>query len=147
MGRAGRDGIRKTNEGSPGPGAYEQKTKVGGPKPVIAGRHVQNAVNFVPGPGQYNPDSRLRQASTTFKYSMAGRPATATTSNAAPGPGAYDANLVREKGGIHFGKDSRKGLSDSTSHFVPGPGAYDSAIASAKKQSAPKYTYEITHFR
>ena len=72
---------------------------------------------------------------------MAGRPQTATKDSAAPGPGAYNTTLLREKAGVRFGKDSRKGLSESYSHFVPGPGAYESATASEKKHAAPKYTY------
>lgn len=148
MGRASRDGTRKANDGgSPGPGAYEQKTKIGGPKAVIAGRHNQSATDFVPGPGQYNPDTKLRQSSTTFKYSMAGRPATSKNESNAPGPGAYNQELIKEKSGVRFGKDSRKPMSSSYTAFVPGPGAYDSATAAVKKHAAPKYTYFAGSYR
>ena len=97
--------------------------------------------NIVPGPGQYNPDPRARLPATTFKYSIAGRPTSASREAVAPGPGAYDVKAPREKAGTMFGKDSRKPLSQSFSQLVPGPGAYDSASSTAKRYAAPKYTY------
>ena len=97
--------------------------------------------NFVPGPGQYNPDTKARLPATTFKYSIAGRPASASRGTGAPGPGAYDIHGSKERVGAKFGKDERKSLSQSYGQLVPGPGAYDSLSASGKKAAAPKYSY------
>jgi len=140
MGKAAREGAYKTVN-SPGPGAYDQRSRIEGPKCVIAGRHTQSVSSFVPGPGQYNPDSQLRQSSTAFKYSMAGRPASASRGNGAPGPGSYEVRVGAEKqGGAHFGKDLRKPLSQSFNVAVPGPGSYNPTGRAAKSGAAPQYS-------
>ena len=125
----------------PGPGAYEQKSRLEGPKPVISGRHAQSIQNFVPGPGQYNPDDRARKAATAFKYTMAGRPSSAVRTSGAPGPGSYDLRVNKINKGVRFGKDTRKGLGDTATRAVPGPGAYDARPQTAGgRYNAPKYT-------
>lgn len=141
MGKSNRDNLYHSNA-SPGPGAYEQKSKViEGPKCSISGRYAQSAAYLGPGPGQYNPDYKVRQSSTGFKYGTSSRPATAAATGAAPGPGSYDSRGFHEHVGGRFGKDTRKDMSQSYSHGVPGPGAYDAAAQAAKKGAAPKYTF------
>ncbi len=142
MGKSSRSKLSQANV-SPGPGAYEQRSKVlEGPRHAMAGRHSQSVVNFVPGPGQYEPNYRIRQSST--KYSMGGRPATASAVSArggAPGPGSYDVHMGKERIGGRFGKDPRQDLSQSFTRYVPGPGAYEPSVRAAVKGNAPRYTY------
>eukprot|EP01022_Parablepharisma_sp_SALTPOND_P028428 TRINITY_DN70947_c1_g1_i1.p1 TRINITY_DN70947_c1_g1~~TRINITY_DN70947_c1_g1_i1.p1 ORF type:complete len:351 (+),score=11.20 TRINITY_DN70947_c1_g1_i1:560-1612(+) len=72
---------------------------------------------------------------------MGGRPASAIKESGAPGPGAYDTKVAKEKIGARFGKDSRKPLSQSFNQFVPGPGAYESVSSAAKRYGGHQYTY------
>ncbi len=141
MGKSNRDNLYHASN-SPGPGAYDQKSQiVEGPKAVISGRVAQTAPYLGPGPGQYDPDYRIRQSSSAFKYSMSGRPATAAARSSAPGPGSYDLKLERERVGGRFGKDTRKDMSQSFTRGLPGPGAYEPSGQAVKKGAAPKYTY------
>lgn len=141
MGKSNRSNLYATKN-NPGPGSYDVGARIGGPKYVIAGRHSQSVANLSPGPGQYNPDFKAKQAATAFKYTMGGRPSSAQPgrSGGAPGPGSYNLGLAKEKCGGRFGKDSRKPLNSSSTHAVPGPGAYDSRPATATLLAAPRYT-------
>ena len=72
---------------------------------------------------------------------MAGRPASASRGNGAPGPGSYEVRVGAEKqGGAHFGKDLRKPLSQSFNVAVPGPGSYNPTGRAAKSGAAPQYS-------
>lgn len=124
---------------SPGPGAYEFLLKLSGPRAVITGRHGTRMSSLGPGPGQYNTSSRIRQTSTTFRYTMAGRHS-CDAKDYGPGPGSYEAGARRLKKGIKFSRGRREALSQSYTKLVPGPGAYDSFISSSKGQRAPRYS-------
>lgn len=125
---------------SPGPGAYDcHLVKFGGPRAVITGRHNTSVASIGPGPGQYSTNSRVRENSITFRYTMAGRNYQSTR-DFAPGPGTYNVVEHRMKRGVKFGKDRREVLSQSYSIHVPGPGAYDCSNIIDKGQRAPKYS-------
>lgn len=132
--------MHKGSGGNPGPGSYNTSSAFGGPKAFISGRFAQRSTDQMPGPGQYNPDTKLRQSRTTFQYSMGGRPNTSARSGA-PGPGAYNLEKSQSKKGIKFGKEPRSGLNHSSSQYVPGPGSYGSIERDFTRSNAPKYTY------
>ena len=112
MGKSSRGDIYRKS-GEAGPGSYNPSSGFGGPKAFISGRYGQHSGDQVPGPGQYNPDTKLRQSRTTYQYTMQGRPNTSTRDNG-PGPGSYELDKGKGKGGIKFGKDTRSGLNHSS---------------------------------
>ena len=74
---------------------------------------------------------------TTFKYTMRGRHEL-KSKNQIPGPGTYNILNYKRRYGIKFGKDKRKGLSQTHLLSIPGPGSYN--YSGHKGQRAPRYT-------
>jgi len=98
--------------------------------------------NFSPGPAQYNPDFKQKNKTTTYKYTMLGRRASASGLMSVPGPGAYELKPNKLKVGGKFGKDQNRSLSLSSGVAVPGPGTYgeDAQSRASKHPMSPKYT-------
>jgi hypothetical protein len=124
----------------PGPGTYNLNEKFKGPKFRFGGKHSASAPSLVPGPGQYTPDYKLRQLSTSFNISLKGRPHSASIRHAPPGPGTYEVKVVKSKCGGMFGKDTRHPLSLLLN--VPGPGAYDKQALCMSARTSPKYRHD-----
>jgi hypothetical protein len=119
----------------PGPGAYDYSPKLTGPRAVMTGKYGESVGSLGPGPGRYSTDSKIRQKTITFRYSMAGR-YNNTSKDYGPGPGAYSLVDHRMKKGIKFSRSRRETISRSYSRNTPGPGTYASQLA--KGQRAPQ---------
>jgi len=111
---------------TPGPGAYDQRTKVGeGPKHIMNPRRddVTKSKNdkYVPGPGAYSPSLNLTKSqNSTCKMGTSTR-GDFYGSKSNPGPGQYDTrgNMKGPKWG--FGSERR---GNDLKSQTPGPGHY-----------------------
>lgn len=141
IGRAKRDGLN-TERKNPGPGAYEFKSGLSGPKYHFCGRYPLRNRSFTPGPSHYSPDYKKRVTRTTYGYSMGGKYSFSSRSKS-PGPGSYEIKVNKKKTMGKFGTDNRRALSHSCSGIVPGPGTYtaEAQKISSNHREAPKYTY------
>jgi hypothetical protein len=127
---------------TPGPGAYEQKTKVGeGPKYVMnprreggSGGKSQND-RYGPGPGAYSPNLNLtKNQNSTYKIGTSSR-GDFYGSTTSPGPGQYDTRKGMKGPKWGFGSEKR---GDNMKNSTPGPGHYDHRSLVG---DVPKYVY------
>ena len=85
---------RKTGPGdkqnTPGPGTYEEKTRVGsGPKKTMGSRHaVIKSSDTAPGPGAYSSLQKPLGSQGVPKYTMRPKPASPSSRDQGPGPGS-----------------------------------------------------------
>jgi len=143
MGKSSRNDLYKKYN-YPGPGTYDNKSSIRSPKYNFGGRHSSSSPNLIPGPGQYTPDYKLRQASTAFKITFGGRPGSASSPNLIPGPGQYtpDYKLRQASTAFKITFGGRPG-SASTSSNPPGPGTYE--IISNKSKKGGKFGSDTRH--
>ncbi|CAG9330278.1 unnamed protein product [Blepharisma stoltei] len=121
FGSARRITVEITNK-NPGPGNYEQKSKIQeGPQYSISGRKVQETKES-PGPGNYDAKDTVLEKSPSYKFGTDKRNVEFDKNKPSPGPGTYEFNPEFTKMGYKFGNAKRVVLSREN---VPGPGAYE----------------------
>ncbi len=100
--------------------------QLGGPKIAIKGKYNDNSekLRTAPGPGLYTPSYMYRSGFSNIKYSMSGRPVTASNVYT-PGPGQYPirGDVEQKKSLGKIGKSSRNTIASYS--VAPGPGAYN----------------------
>lgn len=151
----------------PGPGAYNTDkstfTKASAPSYSMGGRNTTKDYAFQsPGPGAYNleyssknnmgqthnlnsrvSDATISSGSTFGRSTMKSAPAfsfggrSQSQLDNTPGPGAYNVDVGRNKGGPAYSIASRENRFKSDKGFSPGPGSYN---ISSTGRSAPSYT-------
>ncbi|CAG9314055.1 unnamed protein product [Blepharisma stoltei] len=109
-----------TTLNNPGPGAYSLSNQPDGPVYTIKGKYQSKKSDFLPGPGQYNPQKRDK--SPSYSVSRANRSHASHSKNEVPGPGTYNSSNTDRVPGWGFGSDRWKKRSFLAS---PGPGYYD----------------------
>jgi len=125
---------------TPGPGAYDYKTKVGeGPKHVMNPRRqdVVKSQNdrYTPGPGAYSPSVNLtKNTNSTYRMGTSSR-GNFYGNNASPGPGQYNLNKNGKGPQWGFGSEQR---GNNVKSGTPGPGHYDHKHYVG---DVPKYVY------
>ncbi|OMJ68979.1 hypothetical protein SteCoe_33427 [Stentor coeruleus] len=110
---------------TPGPGAYDSKFAVGGPKYTIKGREEKRHISTSPGPGHYNQevnDFSIKDRSPAYKIGLSAR-SDMKKIYENPGPGQYDTRSKISGPKWGFGSD---GKSKYIKNDMPGPGAYES---------------------
>ena len=106
------------------------------------GHSVKEKDDVVPGPGQYQPNSKPTVMPISYAYSFSGRRPKDKKPKEVPGPGNYDLqNLPKSKHGAVFGSSHRNGSANHEPGKVPGPGSYSAAEAAAKIMTGPKYGF------
>jgi hypothetical protein len=84
-----------------------------------------NMKDYVPGPGQYKPNTNLVQTSIAYGYTFGGRTSVESKGNGVPPPGTYQIpSTIDKKHASSFGTAKKGNLSNSETFKVPGPGAY-----------------------
>ena len=134
--------ISKNRNNNPGPGQYNIPSKVfNGPKYSMAtkaGIINPTKSSYVPGPGQYEINTKNRLSSA--KYTMRAK-SYVKKRNDTPGPGNY--NLRKEKINVpsyRFGHEKKMGLEYANSRYVPGPGNYEYQ-ADILYEKHPKFSF------
>jgi len=124
-------------QAAPGPGAYEQRSTVGGGLMFTArGRHPTSYMRSrsLPGPGAYTPSiNGAYQTSpkcgfgTSTRVEMGGR-----MGRGQPGPGTYEMQNFKctGKDSAKYSATSRRRVHDLNSYVTPGPGTYNAHATS-----------------
>lgn len=122
MGSPGR--IGGSRDGSPGPGQYDQGSRLGGPAATITGRPEDRSRHDSPGPGSYEGSlSAIKDRAPAYKMSPTKRgDLVSNDSSSRPGPGMYDGDVPKS----HFAATITGKPEDKTRNDSPGPGAYNS---------------------
>lgn len=95
---------------------------------------------YVPGPGQYNPNPKKVLNAISYPYTIGSRPKSKGIRERlqVPGPGNYDVKGAMKGYGPKFGRSKRQDLNDGLAEYVPGPGAYNTPIIPSNVPAAPK---------
>ncbi len=143
MGTSKRGPLSSSNA-APGPGSYQQQTKMGeGPKYAIRPRTAVAVRHDVPGPGQYDPGKdpgKARPPSAVMSKGSRGQGFAGTRE--VPGPGSY-APATRSRAGPAYSFGTSKSVEHHTD--VPGPGAYKvpSTIVDLPSYALPEKSREF----
>ncbi len=125
-GRGSRTDFTKEKEHVPGPGTYrpDSPSKTIGTKIGLSERKVFSGQSDTPAPGTYEIPSKISE-SPTFTI---GRKSPEKHENGIPGPGEYNAEVVRlrdKSPQFSISKAPRKDMTDTARVANPGPGAYE----------------------
>jgi hypothetical protein len=123
------------SQANPGPGAYENRSTVGGGMMFTArGRHPQSYMRSrsLPGPGAYSPLPGAYQTSPKCGFGTSTRGDFGGGSRGQPGPGTYDMQSWKcvGKDSAKFSATSRRRMHDLNSYVTPGPGTYNAHATS-----------------
>lgn len=113
----------KSGTSSPGPAAYHFQHKANSPSFSMAGRgHIKHLSSSSPGPGKYNPQTKLLHNASPLWVICKGKRNTGVVKRIIPDPGAYELPNVMGQGPkiSFYGRRVEKKVEVS-----PGPGAYD----------------------
>jgi len=125
-----------SSQANPGPGAYENRSTVGGGIMCTArGRHPQSYMRSrsLPGPGAYSPTlAGAYQTSPKCGFGTSTRGAFGGNAGGQPGPGTYEMQNFRcvGKDSAKYSATSRRKMHDLNSYVTPGPGTYNSHATS-----------------
>ena len=129
---------QEERNGSPGPGAYNHDTfgtvLQRSPQPLMGTSkrddlHTQS-MKELPGPGQYEPDEKLKGPKWGFGTQSRGK----ETANMTPAPGSYNFQSTLDPRGYSMsGKHPDNTLREASA--VPGPGSYNPSLT----DRAPSY--------
>lgn len=142
IGKGQRHDFTRESKDNPGPGAYdhlastERKNSSPGPKFSQERRRTMSVGDDLPGPGSYNPPSKLSEGPL---YSIYVRRDPTPTSET-PGPGHYEVpdHQVRDSSpSFKIGRSER--ASQVLNSSFPGPGHYNSCSSLHSPQRGPKH--------
>jgi hypothetical protein len=152
FGTSVRQKINSAAQANPGPGAYENRSTVGGGIMFTArGRHPTSYMRSrsLPGPGAYTPAiGAAYGTSPKCGFGTSTRGEFAAGSRGMPGPGTYEMQNFKcmGKDSKKFSATSRRRMHDLNSYVTPGPGTYNAHFTSFGHPGATSCAFVDTKY-